>query len=469
MSWYDLVLRLKLPDLLKIQQQKAPTLPESSTIIENLVMALMRESSIRNRQEMSVTLAGMANVHTPSANTTQQSHPAKLPPTLRPLDPMQTYAVDTSNAVQPTSPQHKHKNSTAGLSSQHSGPRARPHSASARYLPPRADRKSVDGGNLNGTNSNGMSMERYIPDDKRTRALQRQFLSVKQLLDESRNIQKSLDREMKRLAVSDLDRAKTQEALQTVHKVACGCCNMEFLPVNLPMKVSRKAILDIRQKWSGRLTSKTVFGGTEDVKATEEDDLQMLLAATDATKKVDARESSKKKQQQMQEEYAQKRQQAVPTCYDQVGVCVFCAQFFHTPEKYRPSYQQIVHEEKRAAYMEQKEREREYWDPLRMVEKDRERQEKFLADQQLREELLLKRQEEEALRMQEAAQHAQERETVQERQQRLRRELGSSTGSLSPNKTTKGATASKAVVGGGGGGGGNGGGGGSVASSVKAS
>jgi len=58
-------------------------------------------------------------------------------------------------------------------------------------------------------------------------------------------------------------------------------------------------------------------------------------------------------------------------CYDQVGVCVFCAQFFQVQEEYRPSYSTIVFQEKRAAYLENKRREEEYWDPLKMMEKDR--------------------------------------------------------------------------------------------------
>jgi hypothetical protein len=63
---------------------------------------------------------------------------------------------------------------------------------------------------------------------------------------------------------------------------------------------------------------------------------------------------------------------SVPRCYDKVGVCIFCAQFFQEPEEYRPSYQAIVYQEKKSAYFENKRREREYWDPLKMLEKDRE-------------------------------------------------------------------------------------------------
>jgi hypothetical protein len=67
----------------------------------------------------------------------------------------------------------------------------------------------------------------------------------------------------------------------------------------------------------------------------------------------------------------------VPRCYDQVGVCRFCAQFFAEPEEYRPSYQNITFQERKVAYFDQKRREREYWDPLKMLEKDRVKQEEY--------------------------------------------------------------------------------------------
>ena len=70
-------------------------------------------------------------------------------------------------------------------------------------------------------------------------------------------------------------------------------------------------------------------------------------------------------------------------CYDEVGVCVFCAQFFHVQEDYRPSFSTIVYQEKRALYYEKKRKEEEYWDPLKMMEKDREMMDKTLSSTSL--------------------------------------------------------------------------------------
>ena len=66
---------------------------------------------------------------------------------------------------------------------------------------------------------------------------------------------------MKQFQVTDLEKAKTAEELGQNKRQECGCC-LQVLPINLPLKVSQKAVLDIRVKWSGDLSSKTVFGGT---------------------------------------------------------------------------------------------------------------------------------------------------------------------------------------------------------------
>ena len=61
--------------------------------------------------------------------------------------------------------------------------------------------------------------------------------------------------------------------------------------------------------------------------------------------------------------------------YDQVLVCLFCSQYFQSQEDYRPSFADMVHSEKRANHLELLERERQYWDPLMMVEKDKKEEE----------------------------------------------------------------------------------------------
>jgi hypothetical protein len=57
--------------------------------------------------------------------------------------------------------------------------------------------------------------------------------------------------------------------------------------------------------------------------------------------------------------------------YDQVLVCLFCSQFFQSQEEYRPSYADVLHEERKANHLALLEQERQYWDPLMMMDKDK--------------------------------------------------------------------------------------------------
>jgi len=200
-----------------------------------------------------------------------------------------------------------------------------------------------------------VSSEAWIPNEIRMKSIGRDLSAAKETLIQIKKREIDFEREMKRLQVSDLQHARTEEELGATHKLPCGCCKQKFLYVNLPLKVSRKAILDIRIKWSGNLNSATVFGALD----AEEDD----CSPNGQRKSEDSALLG-----------------AVPRCYDNVGVCVFCAQFFHVQEDYRPSYQAIIMHERQAAYMEAKRRDEEYWDPLKMVEKDRLLEDKRMMD-----------------------------------------------------------------------------------------
>jgi hypothetical protein len=107
------------------------------------------------------------------------------------------------------------------------------------------------------------SNEAWIPNDIRMRTLGRDISVATETLEVIKKREVSLAREMRRLMVSDLQRAKTEESLDAAHMIPCECCLQLFLYVNLPLKVSRKAIVDIRTKWSGKLSSATVFGGPD--------------------------------------------------------------------------------------------------------------------------------------------------------------------------------------------------------------
>lgn len=219
------------------------------------------------------------------------------------------------------------------------------------------------------TNKAVLSNEAWIPNEYRMKTLGRDISAATDNLQVIQKREISLAREMRRLLVSDLERAQTEERLDATHKQRCECCMQEFLYVNLPLKVSRKAILDIRTKWSGKLSSATVFGGPDPL---EIEDETMEMQA-DGTMRSTSSPAKSKEQRAMEKKV--KLLSSIPACYDEVGVCVFCAQFFQVQEEYRPSYLTITQTERKAAAREARRRELEYWDPLKMVEKDRVAQE----------------------------------------------------------------------------------------------
>ena len=304
-----------------------------ASVLENLVEALINESSVRNRRNPELTVSGLAAMprvsSLPSVNTTEDAKISLSPK--NPARPSSTHHTQTKS-----SNDHESKKSKVSLHS--------------KRLSDSIDRFSNN-------KNNKLSAENWIPDDVRMRSFHRDLLNVKEILDETKRLESSLNKEMKRLMVSDLERAKTEEVLDATRKIPCGCCMQEFLYVNLPMKVSRKAILDIRVKWSGKLSSPTVF------RSSSVRELTNSLAETS----LPPGKTIKKTQEEIDALNA-----TFPRCYDKVGVCCFCAQFFQEPEEYRPSYHMITYQERKAAHFENKRREREYWDPLKMMEKDRE-------------------------------------------------------------------------------------------------
>jgi hypothetical protein len=299
--------------------------------LENLVNALIQESSVRNRRPTEVTVSGLATL--PKATSL---------PALPPPEPTISVSIPKPAFSSPKRQHHEHEGK---------------HKKEQKTL---NNKRSLDTfsnltGNLN-FNKTKQSNENWIPEEMRLRSLQRELLTVKEIFNDTKTLENSLQREMKRLNVSDLDRAKAVEKLAATKKMPCGCCMQDFLHVNLPMKVSRKAVIDLRIKWSGKLTSDSVFRGTSTRELADS-------LAENAKNKKDGPPSV---------EDIDTFGSTVPRCYDKVGVCIFCAQFFQEPDDYRPSYQAIVYQEKKTAYFETKRREREYWDPLKMLDKDRE-------------------------------------------------------------------------------------------------
>jgi hypothetical protein len=235
-----------------------------------------------------------------------------------------------------------------------------------------------------GSKKKTFSDENWIPDLERSRSWERSFKVAKENLYDIQLRQMQEEREMKQFKVTALERAKNALSLRKIREKQCGCCLLMFLPLNLPLKVSQKAVLDIRVKWGGKLTSKTVFGGTNpeigEYLATPESEaektrLRIMEAIqngdtiSEAGNSVSITSSENKKKSYL--EKMSERLSMMPRCYSEVPICNFCAQFFQAQEEYRPQYSQIVYNEKKADHDLREKKEKEYWDPLKTVEKER--------------------------------------------------------------------------------------------------
>jgi hypothetical protein len=207
-----------------------------------------------------------------------------------------------------------------------------------------------------------------MPEEARMKSIGRNFTAAQECLINIQKREMIEAREMKNYSVSELSKAKVKESLGSLKKIPCGCCQRNFLDVNLPLKVSKKAIMDIKIVWSGGLNSKTVFGGSpvdEKKRKKKKDDNE-----TDGDSDTEIDNSSP----QPSPSPGASKKAAILTrlgCYEQASVCIFCAQFFSIQEDYRPSYATITYEERKAVFLENKRKEKEYWDPLKMMEKDR--------------------------------------------------------------------------------------------------
>ena len=99
------------------------------------------------------------------------------------------------------------------------------------------------------------SPENWLPEAFRLKSRLRDMTTVQTTLDEVLHSELDSSRRQKKSALTAYDKALNEESLSMVKKHPCGCCLQKYLYVNLPLKVSRKAIIDIRVKWTGMFAS----------------------------------------------------------------------------------------------------------------------------------------------------------------------------------------------------------------------
>lgn len=373
-TWYDIALKLRLPELINISAPpmagttsssktgSSATLSPNTPILESLLFALVRESSLRNRRPVDVTMSGLA------ASFRHSTAAVDISPTFPDEalhDELYEEAIE-EEINEPPLPEAPREDTNIGISYKEK--------EKVRVSTKNRERDAHNLSLLNQVmlNNKNISNENWIPEDQRMRSIGRNFKVAQECLTDIQKREVVERREMKVLGVTDLAKAKVKESLGSLKKLECGCCQRLFLDVNLPLKVSKKAIMDIRIVWSGSLNSRTVFGGSpekENKKNKKKSDAEQYDTDGESDTEIASAPPLS-----MKEQLGHDKKQAILTrlgCYESSSVCIFCAQFFTHQEEYRPSYNTITFQERKAVYFENKRKEQEYWDPLKMMEKDR--------------------------------------------------------------------------------------------------
>jgi len=124
------------------------------------------------------------------------------------------------------------------------------------------------------------SVENWIPMEVRMRMIRDEIQNAQFKEDERKREQRRLKKWQ--TETSDLDLEKVKDKYAQKRRQFCSLCEQQYLALNLPMTVSYKAIMDLRLSW----------GHTG---------VDSILSKP-------------------------------PRCYDVVRVCIFCAQFFDSPQ-----------------------------------------------------------------------------------------------------------------------------------------
>jgi hypothetical protein len=114
-------------------------------------------------------------------------------------------------------------------------------------------------------------------------------------------LERAIERGRSRLPATE--QQLMQERFCGRRKRSCALCEKSFSGINLPMSISFKAVIDLRDTWGGAHQANSNLA-------------------------------------------------RVPTCYDQVKVCHFCSQFFDSVETYRPQQAALKVDDEEAAAAE---------------------------------------------------------------------------------------------------------------------
>ena len=377
-------MKLRLPDIIGAGS-------DSKTVLENLIAALVQESSVRTRRPAEVTISGLATLPRIASMANALPNMSDQSQYLYQENIEKEAFFSAQQIFEKTRVSSNENLQRASLLLTKKSP---PRRASPRKHKSRMSaethaivQKQLDALTGDKFSKAKVSAENWIPQIVRHKSVEREIQVVKETTKDYHMLQVIQERQMKDILTSDIEKARNERRLlnflkiernKEIHDTPCGLCQVEFLSVNLPLKVSHRAIIDFRIMSKGDLNSFTVFGKKPPLAI--EDGKESAGDSDDGSRKQDVLDKSDR----IRINHA-KRYGVVPRCYDEVSVCLFCSQFFQQPEEYRPPFQKIYNDERDARERERKRIEEEYWDPLKMSEKFREAEEKDLLAKQMRE------------------------------------------------------------------------------------
>ena len=180
---------------------------------------------------------------------------------------------------------------------------------------------------------NKKSSEHWIPEEHRNRFIERNLAAMQINIEEASKLKQHHGEKARRQRLSDLETNLAHEKFAIARKKPCGCCGLEFSDVNLVLTVPYKAVVDLRTTWIEK------FG----VKTADDEKLAAKLIVHEAF------------------------------TYDEVRICVQCAQFFQNNdfESYRPSIEKKKRERRAARQAVEDAATAAWWDPLTTVEGER--------------------------------------------------------------------------------------------------
>ena len=335
-SWYEICMKLRLHEALEAGSPK-------DTVMENLATMLTTESSLRMRAKKDVAVKGLATL--PVTRPLPGTHSAMLE-----LEEEKRKSLELQHANELEISKITHSDE----SDEHGGYMKNGQSSrlSRQQITNVGDLQKIKSGSdknrkvmrpdqMYNPNKGRPSAENWVPEIARMKSLGRDLAVAEENLGDIIKRETQADREMRQFKTTVLQKALVEESLGSKKKIMCGCCMRMFSYVNLPLKVSNKAVVDLRKKWSN---------GKRGWWSARDDKLGHM-----------------------------------PRCYNDVSVCHFCSQFFIDQDLYRPSLQKIEYEARRAAHVEKLKLEKERNDPVRMLEKDRKEWDEMLERQELNE------------------------------------------------------------------------------------